>query len=127
MLSVKDRVDSGAAWLDEVRPYWFREINPEVLDLSCACDCVMGQIVNAVIAENCNAETEVDQSYYYAIESFAGWQPYRDILRDERLVMSLTESINRGFHDSTDVGSEWKDLTFEWRRAIAGRRVLQAA
>jgi len=37
-------VDKGAALLDRRRPNWFTQINCKTLDLSCGCDCVVGQL-----------------------------------------------------------------------------------
>lgn len=35
----------GAAWLDQVMPAWFEPLDTGSLDMSSACDCVLGQLV----------------------------------------------------------------------------------
>jgi len=41
---LKDRVRAGIAFLNVVRPGWFRKINTNKLDLSNANVCILGQI-----------------------------------------------------------------------------------
>lgn len=38
------RVERGAAWLDETRPGWWREVDLATLDLGSSCRCVLGQV-----------------------------------------------------------------------------------
>lgn len=43
MASIEERVESGARWLDEHRPGWWRRIDLDTLDLGDPCKCVLGQ------------------------------------------------------------------------------------
>src|SRR5690349_3384032 len=43
-LPLADRVAAGAAFLDEVKPGWHKEIDVERLNLESSCRCVMGQL-----------------------------------------------------------------------------------
>jgi hypothetical protein len=43
-LTIEQRVDRGAAWLDECRPAWWAEIDLIRLDLDHQEDCVLGQL-----------------------------------------------------------------------------------
>jgi hypothetical protein len=40
------RVARGAARLDQVRPNWFREIDPGTLRLADPCQCIVGQLLH---------------------------------------------------------------------------------
>lgn len=44
MSGITERVDRGAALLDEKRPGWWRHIDLDRLDIASACDCVVGQL-----------------------------------------------------------------------------------
>lgn len=41
--AIRLRVARGAGWLDGVYPDWFRDIDPETLDIASACNCVLAQ------------------------------------------------------------------------------------
>lgn len=41
---IMDRVQRGAAWLDEKRPGWLEEISLEQLDVSSISECILGQL-----------------------------------------------------------------------------------
>ena len=43
-LSIAERVANGVKWLDENRPSWIAEVNPDTLALQSPCDCVLGQL-----------------------------------------------------------------------------------
>jgi hypothetical protein len=43
-MSVAERVERGAALLDEKRPGWWREIDLDALDIRSGCDCIAGQL-----------------------------------------------------------------------------------
>ena len=43
-MTIKQRVDRGVGLLDEQQPEWRSFVNPDELDLSSACDCVLGQV-----------------------------------------------------------------------------------
>lgn len=40
----RTRVRRGAAYLDDVDPEWYRQIDPETLELSSGSSCVLGQL-----------------------------------------------------------------------------------
>ena len=44
MSSLRDRAAAGAAFLDRVKPDWFKRVNLDTLDLSCDDTCVLGQL-----------------------------------------------------------------------------------
>lgn len=46
MSDIYERVERGAAFLDEKRPGWWREIDLSLLDIRSACNCVIGQLHN---------------------------------------------------------------------------------
>ena len=43
MNTVNERVERGAALLDEKRPGWWQDIDLGRLDISSSCDCIAGQ------------------------------------------------------------------------------------
>jgi len=40
----QQRVQRGAAYLDAIKPGWAHKIDVEELDITCACQCVLGQL-----------------------------------------------------------------------------------
>lgn len=44
--TLRERIERGAAWLDEVRPDWREHINLATLELSSGYHCVLGQVFN---------------------------------------------------------------------------------
>jgi hypothetical protein len=67
MSDLAERVERGAARLDERRPGWWGEVNVEDLDLWDDCQCVIGQLwgeyaagVDEVLA---SVEYEDDENY----------------------------------------------------------------
>jgi hypothetical protein len=42
--TLQERVQKGAAWLDEYHPTWAGLIDLEILDLGDGCKCVLGQL-----------------------------------------------------------------------------------
>lgn len=43
-MSIKTRVERGAAWLDNVQPGWESKVDVTKLNLSSSLDCVCGQV-----------------------------------------------------------------------------------
>ena len=41
---LRENVERGASRLDQRRPNWYSQIDCKTLDLSCGCDCVLGQL-----------------------------------------------------------------------------------
>jgi hypothetical protein len=96
-LTIEQRVAAGAAWLDEHRPGWEREVDPVGLDIASPCNCVLGQLEG-------NYHDFVDvQSWYDDQAAALGF--------NGRLNLTL-----RAIRDEQDA------LTVEWRRLIESRR-----
>jgi hypothetical protein len=50
-LTVDERVENGARWLDENFPGWEGRINIETLELQSTSDCICGQVFEEVASE----------------------------------------------------------------------------
>lgn len=95
--AIPERVARGVALLDEKLPGWDGRIDLDNLDLTNACDCILGQ--------------EFDD-------------PFRDgyyVGLDELFSGSTDEAIQHGFNVDTG-GIEWSLLEVEWRRVVLARR-----
>lgn len=46
-MNFTERVNNGAAWLDQIRPYWWKKIDIFTLDMSSNRNCVIGQMFGA--------------------------------------------------------------------------------
>ena len=44
MNAITERVQCGAAFLDETRPGWWRVIDLDLLDIASPCKCTLGQL-----------------------------------------------------------------------------------
>ena len=44
MSAITERVERGAALLDERRPGWWRDIDMDTLDIRSPCHCILGQM-----------------------------------------------------------------------------------
>lgn len=42
--TIRERVERGIAWLDEVRPDWRDSVNRSALDISDSDNCLLGQV-----------------------------------------------------------------------------------
>lgn len=47
MNGITERVERGAALLDDKRPGWWQQIDLDTLDVRAKCDCVLGQVAAA--------------------------------------------------------------------------------
>lgn len=65
--SITERVQRGASWLDEVRPNWRSQINPDRLDIASGWNCVLGQVFHGESRGG-------DSGFIWAIDTYA--QPY---------------------------------------------------
>lgn len=43
-LTIAQRVEAGAAWLDHNKPGWWHTINLDRLDIESGCNCILGQV-----------------------------------------------------------------------------------
>lgn len=95
MSTVAERVERGAALLDEKRPGWLDVIDVARLDIGSSCNCVGGQVGRAL-----------------HLGTFV------DVMGD--LGLLVTEEAAYGFEHDTEAGYE--DLTTAWRSLILARR-----
>jgi hypothetical protein len=93
---ITERVERGAALLDEKRPGWWQFIDLDRLDIEDGCDCVAGQL--------------------------DGTANYMRALRRIGLSGSEADAVSHGFESGDD--EEYAGLTEAWRTLIARRREL---
>jgi hypothetical protein len=104
----RERVTRGAAQLDELRPGWDTLVNVDLIDLSTAEDCVLGQVFG---------------NYCTAIDTYIR----RDDL-DERIACGFTingDRIFEAFNDLADYEGgrpALRVLEEAWREEILRRR-----
>jgi hypothetical protein len=108
--TIAERVAKGAALLDEKRPGWDAAIDLAVLDLESCRLCVIGQLFGAAY-EMAWAGRWPD----------GGWLgPFSYGVDALGLGPSLRAEFAHGFDGRS---GEYADLTAEWRRLIAARRL----
>ena len=144
--SIEKRVARGAAWLDRVKPGWFKLIDLDALDLRSGCSCVLGQIVykeaRACGAFACGKVTgygsvvvrdhkatgagrwgSLDYATIQTIEVRKAELSNIDNLKD--LVIPGITAKRRGFEltksQEGDSAAEWDALTDEWRAVIEAK------
>ena len=102
--TIAERVDAGAAFLDEHDPGWWRQprIDLDRLDLGQPCGCVLGQLY----VHDC---PEPPLHYMHAMDAF-DLPPIGDADAD------------LGFDSSLEIEGEYALLTAEWKRVIEARR-----
>jgi hypothetical protein len=99
--AIAERVAAGAALLDEKRPGWWRQVDLAVLDLEDCRLCVIGQLFGP--------EWEYSRGSYGAGLAALGLDAGR------------YEEFAYGF--DIENFREFADLTAEWRRLVAARRL----
>ena len=62
--TIRERVERGAAWLDEIQPGWRNRVNVRLLSMDCGDDCILGQVFADVTSYFCG--------YLYAYYTFFG-------------------------------------------------------
>lgn len=92
-VNVRPEVKRGAAWLDEVRPGWDKEIDLTKLELDSCADCVVGQLFGLT--------PRLRPARFY----------------QENYGFDITDEVY-GF----DTNASYAKLTEEWRDLIASRR-----
>jgi hypothetical protein len=90
--TIRERIERGAAWLDEVKPEWRNLIDTETLDMHTGNACVLGQVfaVDAAVAGLSNG-------YSYAFHAAA--------------VVSALWAIEHGFESG---GEDYSLLRAAW-------------
>jgi len=101
MTAVAERVARGAALLDGKLPGWAERIDLAELELSSCYRCVLGQLFASAAAAR-----------------GTGWHGYDIGLQ----ALDVDDDGPYGF-DRTDIDQTWAELTAEWRRTIAARRL----
>ena len=102
MTDYKQRVQKGAALLDERSPGWLDRVNVRNLDLGSCFDCVLGQLGGTYKDETRRLGMNHEDSIEYGFNV-----PSLDDLREERL--------------------QYEALTDEWRKYIAAARTKVAS
>lgn len=111
-------VDSGAAWLDDNVPYWWKRIDLLTFDITRTCDCVLGQ----VFEDDMKLENHALVSDGNDLD---GWTSGFSYACDERLDRAGLSATNLGF--DTDASgtferrSEFKILQELWTDKISER------
>lgn len=70
-MSVRERVEAGAAELDVVWPGWWRIVDPNKLQLASSCNCVLGQLEKF---EREGKEPEYLSFYAAGLSRFERWR-----------------------------------------------------
>ena len=112
MSTVAERVAAGAAFLDEREPGWCKRIDPDRLDMSAECRCVLGQLT-----------TDLEDPWWSDITAKFGIRSAASTFSDDvRLCdweLGFNASLARG---RAEQDREYAELGAEWRRVIAERR-----
>jgi hypothetical protein len=67
--AITERVEKGAAWLDQHKPEWYLKIDVAALNLADSCRCVLGQLW-AEAELSSNWEESVDAGMYGFFSGF---------------------------------------------------------
>ena len=128
LAGVPGRVARGVVWLDENDPGWWRTdaparpdvdqscdpggpIDPDALDMSHPCYCVLGQRWGNYYA----ARISIDEALSFGFDAQGGADLTPDLAQSE--VTGVLAAID----------TEFTALTAEWTRVIEGRREVEAA
>jgi hypothetical protein len=103
--TVAERVQAGAAWLDEHRPGWVADIDLDRLVLSSPCRCVLGQLYGSYY----NAPIKYFDTSDYGFDTLAEDE---DLPNDDAGMDAYVAAID----------GEYVELTAAWRDLIAARR-----
>jgi hypothetical protein len=102
-LSIVERVQNGAKWLDENHPGWASRIDVSVLDIGSCDSCVLGQLFEGYEAAP-YASTNTANGAFVAPERGFTWY-----VRDADPPLILWKE-------------RYAELTAEWKRLIESRR-----
>lgn len=104
--SMSAAIRRGMDWLDEQFPGWLEQIDPESIDLSSSCDCLLGTLDH-------NFYEAMLRAGHAEVSDFGIITPDWEWARDHGF--AATSSIHF---------EEWDVLTAMWRQRIAMRKVL---
>lgn len=107
-MTYEDRIEQGAAWLDETQPGWERRLDIGQLDLASCERCVLGQ----VFMDRAKA-TEMGTGYGWALHVFESV----DMSHTRGFSLDEDELREMGIH----TGREYAVLTDEWGAFIKDR------
>jgi hypothetical protein len=108
ILTIAERVNAGAVWLDEHRPGWHNRTNLGRLNLADDCDCVLGQDIGDFDYSGLPLEQAAALGFF-AQRHLWIWDP-------------SYEKCGSG-----EYAAEYAQLTQAWRDLIAARRAGGAA
>jgi hypothetical protein len=111
MSTITERVEKGAALLDEKRPGWWRDIDLLTLDIASRCGCVIGQLAGITKASDRGL-------VYEAATRSLGVGYTAEISMGFEAPMTREFGGDRG----TAIAAEYAALTAAWRDLITGRR-----
>lgn len=131
--TIAERVQRGAAFLDENFPDWTNEIDLRTLDLSSGCACILGQkfgdFISGSKASGLVAETSGDTMMDFS--SIERWSLAAHGFLAETACQSADEYDESGdtvsVYDESmyEIDNEYDKLTTEWMSVVLTRR-LQA-
>lgn len=105
MNDITERVQRGAALLDEKRPGWWREIDLGRLDIGSSCNCVGGQLSGGL----CSFSVTMESLDLDGEEEFTG------------------HGFEADGNDHATVEADYAALTVVWRDLITARREMAGA
>jgi hypothetical protein len=109
--TITERVERGAALLDEKRPGWWRDIDLGTLDIASRCGCVIGQLAGLTGAQDRGL------AYEWATRQLGvGWS--------DEIPMGFEAPTTREFGGDRVpvIAAEYDALTAAWADLIAARR-----
>jgi hypothetical protein len=131
MPTIPERVAAGMAFLGEADPCWWREGTDRAIDLdrlnvAYGDACVLGQrcpveTLTAYLGCPPEEEDDSDECRYQAYAVVLSGLPRRDVEGIRTWAVAL--GFNRPFGGS---GTEYTELTAEWRRVITELREAEA-
>lgn len=126
MSEVTERVAAGAAWLDEVMPGWFNDIDLSTMKIKTTCNCVLAQLVKDVDNEwgwlKEHPESRFD-AWVWEDEDAGQVAVPDDIWQKVPAHLTYEEASSLGFvARSFDTTYEYGLLQDEWEQLINERR-----
>lgn len=129
LFEINCNVDHGVEWLEE-NGVWVGEINPNSLQMTDACNCVVGQLVK----RNQLNFYDVVQANEWAAESKREQLNFWDVGRSAaKFVMTRDEAELRGFHVPESIDGDynveaWEALDAAWKdRIIKARQAARVS
>lgn len=124
ILTYDERVEFGAAWLDEVEPGWIDRLDLATLQLSDVSCCVIGQLDRARGVQDFDWARGVqgfmlEDSLWTRLGFRIDQLDYGNALRFGFWLLEGVDYLDVGTHYS----DEYAELTDAWRRCVARRRL----